>query len=145
MASTILRSLTLVPLALLTVSACASPSGGSDEEPVTVVLVADSWSDGDSSSDPVTTRVEATKGHTVTAKGQHEDVDVTFTSVSPQEVTLETSDTMAPEGKTGGINLNDTRTDFTVTAGAPLKFSTPSMDGGTTWVVTIGDAASPTS
>lgn len=144
MASTLLRSLTLVPLALLTVSACASSSEGSDG-PVTVVLVADSWSDGGSSSDPITTRVEATQGDTVTAKGQHADVDVTFTSVSPDEVTLETSDKMAPEGATGGINLNDTRTDFTVTADAPLTFSTPSMDGGTTWVVTIGDAASPTS
>ena len=124
--------------------ACGTlPGGGADDGPVPLTFVASDWAgERDHSPSPVTTEVEATEGESITAEGEYDDVEVTFTSVTEDEVEFDTSEPMAPKGDEGGIDLDDTRTSFTVESGSRLEFSTPSMDSGTTWLVTIGEPES---
>lgn len=90
--------------------------------------------------------VDATEGAEATLKSPYADdgaVDIEVESVDVDEVELGTSEDMAPEGDAGGINLNDLQSRFTATKGEDVTFSTPTMDAGTTWTVTVEDGPAP--
>lgn len=53
------------------------------------------------------------------------------------KVTISTSTPMAPEGATGGINLNDLRTEFILVREKPVRFSTPTTDAGRTYIASM--------
>lgn len=96
------------------------------------------------SSDVVT--VDAAEGAEATLESTYAGdgtVDVEVETVDGEEVGFRTSERMAPEGETGGINLNDLETRFTATKGDEVTFSTPTMDGGTTWTATVEDGPAP--
>lgn len=67
------------------------------------------------------------------------DFTVTVESVDSESVEFSTSEKMAPPGETDGINLNDLRAEFTVSRTEDAVFSTPTMDAGTTYTVSLVD------
>src|SRR5699024_12272611 len=89
----------------------ARPAGGPDDGPVPVASAASDWAgERAHSPSPVTTEVEATEGESITAEGEYDDVEVTFTSVTEDEVEFDTSEPMAPKVEEGGVDLDETRT-----------------------------------
>lgn len=97
-----------------------------------------------SSDSPDTVTIDATEGATETLQGAMDiTVEVEVVSVEDDEVELSTSESLAPAGETGGMNLNELRSEFTATAGEELQFSTPTTDGGTTWTTTLEEGPAP--
>lgn len=125
----------VVALTAIGIGAC-----GDEEEPPT----AETHLSIASSDSPGTVTLDATEGQETTVSSPVEgDVDVVVEEVDGDEIEFSTSERMAPEGETGGINLMDPQTRFTVTKGEPTTFSTPTTDGGTTWTVTLENGPTP--
>ena len=120
-------------LSVLATGACS----GAEEAPMTLTVSAQTWAgapDADSAQESVT--LPADEGESVElplAQGERLEVS----GRDGERVELTTSVPMAPAGDGGGINLRDTRTDFSLAPGEPVEFSTPSMDSGTTWTITV--------
>lgn len=126
----------LAPLLAVTLTACGGDQSTGEDATMHLEITASDSQD--------VVRIDATEGASATiANRLVGDFDVEVESVEGDSVEFSTSEDMAPEGKTGGINLNDTRSDFTVERGADVKFSTPTMDAGTTWTATVEDGPAP--
>lgn len=77
------------------------------------------------------------EGESITITDKYiDELTITVVKIDGDQVTISTSAPMAPEGASGGINLNDPRAKFTLAKGEPVRFSTPTMDGGTTYTAT---------
>lgn len=109
-----------------------------DPGPVPVTITSSSWNGWDRNHKPTPkiTTVDATKGASVPFTG-HVDFDITFTDVDEDSVEFTTSEPMSPRGEGGGLSLSDTETEFTVERGETLRFSTPTMDSGMHYEVTL--------
>ena len=130
------RLMLLLPTLALALSGCGGDPGAGEDATMHLVITA--------SDSPDVVRVDATEGTSTTiANSLVGDFDVEVESVDGDAVEFSTSEDMAPEGKTGGINLNDTRRDFAVAKGDEVKFSTPTTDGGTTWTATLEEGPAP--
>lgn len=128
------RALLLGALASLTLAACGNLSGGDAPRHLSIAS-----SDADE-----TVAIDAVSGADATLPNHFgDDIHVEVTSVDSDSVELSTSTDLAPEGETGGINLNDLSSSFTVDAGEELKVSTPTMDAGTTWTLTLEEGPAP--
>lgn len=130
-------------IALVTAAACLPAVTGCsllepDSGPVPVTITSSSWNGWDRNHKPTpeVTTVDATQGTTVPFTGLV-DFEMTFTDVDEDSVDLTTSEPMAPRGESGGLNLLDTETEFTVERGETLRFSTPTMDGGMHYEVVL--------
>ena len=96
------------------------------------------------SSDVVT--VDAAEGAGTTLESPYlgdGSMEVEVESVDGDEVEISTSEQLSPEGETGGINLIDLQSDFTVTKGDELRIATPTMDGGERWTITVEAGPTP--
>ena len=127
-------------LAIAVIASGVAACGGEPESPAESHL---SITASDS-SEVVT--LDASEGAEATLESPYADdgsVDIEIESVDGEEVELGTSQELAPEGKTGGINLTDLQSRFTATKGEDVTFSTPTMDAGTTWTVTVEDGPAP--
>ena len=130
------RALLLAPLAAVALGACGTGTGEGEDATMHLEITA--------SDSPDVVRIDAAEGASATiANDLVGDFDVEVRSVDGEDVEFSTGEDMAPEGETGGINLRDTRSEFTVTKGGDVKFSTPTMDAGTTWTATLEDGAAP--
>ncbi len=99
-----------------------------------------------SSSSPDVVTVDATEGAEVTLESSYlsdGSMDVEVESVDGDEVEISTGERLAPEGDTGGINLNDLQSRFTATKGGELQIATPTMDGGSQWTITVEPGPAP--
>ena len=130
-------------LALALAAACLPSLTGCglldpDPGPVPVTFTSSSWNGWERDHEPTRTTmtVDVTKGASVPFTG-HVDFDITFTDVDEDSVELTTSEPMSPRGEGGGLSLADTETEFTVERGETLRFSTPTMDGGMHYEVTL--------
>lgn len=125
----------LTPVLAMTLTACSGSSPDKDATMHLKITASDS---------PDVAQVDATEGASTTlANTLIGDVEVEVDSVDGDAIEFTTSEDMAPEGKTGGINLSDTRSDFAVKQGQEVEFSTPTMDAGTTWTATLEDGPAP--
>ncbi|WP_435201142.1 hypothetical protein [Janibacter sp. GS2] len=119
-----------------TLTACSAGPGAEGDATMHLRITASDSEDA--------VRINATEGATATIPSSAVgDVDVEVQSIDGSTVVFATGEAMAPEGKTGGINLNDTRSDFSVTKGTSVQFSTPTTDASTTWTATLEDGPAP--
>ncbi|WP_068266360.1 hypothetical protein [Janibacter limosus] len=130
-------------LALVAAASCLPALTGCgllepESGPVPVTITSSSWNGWDRNHKPTpkTTTIDATKGASVPFTG-FVDFEITFTDVGEDSVELTTSEPMSPRGESGGLHLRDTETEFTVERGETLRFSTPTMDGGMHYEVTL--------
>lgn len=131
------RALLLAPVIAVALAGCGSGTGAGGEDATMHLEIT-------ASDSPDVVRIDATEGASATiANSLVGDFDVEVRSVDGDDVEFSTGEDMAPEGETGGINLTDTRSDFTATKGEDVKFSTPTTDAGTTWTVTLEDGPTP--
>lgn len=125
----------LVGLAMATSTACGAggtEGGGESAKPFHLRI------DSASLDEPV--KLFAKEGEETTIQDRYvDDLTISVTTVSGESAEITTSQPMAPAGKTGGKNLNDLQTRFTVAKHEPVTFSTPTMDGGTKYTVTYED------
>jgi hypothetical protein len=136
-------ALAFVGTSALLLGGCGDGSaGGSAEEPdggatVRLEVTAEDWNgwEQDAEPEPVTGSHVVGASDSVTVDTIQGEVEITVVSVTDDEVTLETSEEMAPTSGDGGWDFNDTETAFTLERGDELEIVTPTMDAGT--VVTI--------
>lgn len=129
-----MRRIALIPAALAALAVLALGACGGEEEPTGparspfVLRI-------ESTSSPDRVKLDGVVGRSATAPGG-DAPQVSIEDISGEQVTISTSEEMAPEGDGGGVDLDDLRSTFTVARDQPVRFSTPTTDSGTTYTVT---------
>lgn len=86
-------------------------------------------------TDDETVKVDGVVGTSVELTASTPATTLTIESVDGETVEISTDPAMAPPGETGGINLNDPTTDFSLRRNEPAIFSTPTTGETTTFTV----------
>ncbi|MFT0849107.1 hypothetical protein VR010_15325 [Actinomycetaceae bacterium L2_0104] len=124
-----------VILALL-VSGCSISGPEKPPPTMSMTITSQDWNGWDpgSSYEPVTESMQVVVGDSVElpAVGM-EGVTFTVTAVTDHSATISLSKPLLPEG----VSFNDDVSSFDVELGSPLKLSTPTMDAGTNYTVTL--------
>lgn len=134
----------LALVAALALTACQAADGAGDGDgdgdgeppvPQTLTIVSSDWNgwDRDHRPTPETATLPVEVGATVSVDGTGFEV----TEVDSGEITVSTDDDLAPEGETGGSNMNDLVDELTVVTGEETRAATPTLDGGYHYVLTL--------
>jgi hypothetical protein len=130
----------LAALGLLTACGADDGSDAGGAPPASgITVVATDWNgwDRDHEPTPVTRTLSAEEGASVSVPCPvGGPVEVSVESVDGEGAVLRTDDDMAPEGETGGADLNDLTDRFELPAGDAVRFDTPTLDAGCGFEVT---------
>lgn len=131
----------LVLLTAIGLTGCARAAGTAvgQQLPMTLTIVSEDWNGWDENHEgtPVTQTLRVAPEASVELQYLLDPMTLTVTEVSGTAVEFRTSEQMAPAGDSGGVNLNDLQSSFTVSTEKPVEFSTASMDGGISYTVTL--------
>jgi len=132
------RRATLLAAPLLLLPGCALVDRVRPAETVTLTVVTSPWS-GWSREQPEaeTSTEEVTRGTTFTRSAMGEDVVFTVRTCTARRVVLRTDTPLSEWEGDEGIDLGTDQDAFTVRAGETLKITTPTMDAGTTFEISI--------
>ncbi|MFB9312176.1 hypothetical protein [Nocardioides plantarum] len=137
----LLTTVVLAPLAALGVVGCRSDDSGTEGPGPggTLTIVSSDWNgwDPEHTPTPRTTTLPASVGSSVTVDSIGETLTFEVARVGGGEVAVSSSRELAPEGETGGSNLNDLVDEFTVERGAETVLDTPTLDGGYSYTFTL--------
>lgn len=128
----------LAVLALLT----ASTAGCSDDGPAPILRIeVSSWNGWEEPAPGAEPRVavhelRGAEGEEVTLDVLTGELRITVDERDGDALRLELDQEVAPLGSGGGMSLNDLQDEFALEAGDTVRFSTPTMDAGTTVEVT---------
>ena len=128
----------LLATPLLLLPGCALVDRVRPAETVTLTVVTSPWS-GWSREQPEeeTSTEEVTRGSTFTRSAMGEDVVFTVRTCTTKRVVLRTDTTLSEREGDDGIDLGTDQDTFTVRAGETLTVTTPTMDAGTTFEISI--------
>lgn len=131
----------LVLLTVIGLSGCARAGGTAvgQQLPMTLTIVSEDWNGWDENhqSTPITKTLRVAPDASLDLEYLGDSMTLTVSRVSGTSVEFRTSEQMAPAGDSGGINLNDLQSSFTVRTETPVEFSTASLDGGISYTVTL--------
>lgn len=121
----------LLPIAALA-AALLTACGGADDDPVRLEVTVQDWSGWSREQpEPTTFTRELSPGDDVTVGVLgNDELVVTVVQVDDGEVALELSDPMWPDEDT-----SETRTTFSLDRHGSVKFTTPTLDAGTSVTV----------
>lgn len=128
----------LAALALTLPLAACNDDTSAASDPVTIDIEEQDWTDWTSQKmEPNTHTVEVGEGDTFEVTALGDPVTIEVVEIGEDQIEIETSAQLAPEGETGGVNMNEADDDFTLERGESTRLSTPSEDGGTHITFTV--------
>jgi hypothetical protein len=132
------RRAALLAAPLLLLPGCAPVDRMPPAATVTLTVVTSPWS-GWSREQPgdEASAEEVTRGTTFTRSAMGEDIVFTVTTCTARRVVLRTDTPLSEREGVEGIDLGTDQDTFTVRAGETLKVTTPTMDAGTTFEISI--------
>ena len=130
----------LLAAPLLLLPGCALVDRVRPAETVTLTVVTSPWS-GWSREQPEdeTSAEEVTQGSTFTRSAMGEDIVFTVGTCTARRVVLRTDTPLSEREGDESIDLGTDQDTFTVRAGETLEITTPTMDAGTTFEISIAD------
>lgn len=128
-----LPALLLVPVLGPLLAACSGEAGPADLQ----VTVQDWTGSSEAQPEPSTRSITVSEGDTFDVELNGDTVTVTVAGIDGDGIELETDRDVAPRSSGGGIDLNDLEDSFELERGGSTRFSSPSLDSGTT--VTIAE------
>ncbi len=140
------KSLTALPALVLMVAiatACDDSDAGTSTGPARDLVVEFSdWNGWEPDHQPTVAQLQLKGGVGEQVRVEvMGGIDIEVVEVDGDEITIETSEEMAPQGDSGGVNLNELTDTFVVTPGSPAVFATATLDGGYDFEVRVDDGA----
>ncbi len=134
---------------LIAVTACTptETDGTGDADPtdpdtVTLEVTSTTWNGWESPTAPpdaTTDSVTVAEGDTITIDGALDTIVLTIEEIDDDGVDLISDSALVVTNPGGGADLDSPRTDFSLGNGEVLELMTPTLDAGTSIVLTVQD------
>jgi hypothetical protein len=133
-----------VLLVVLALTGCQDDDGdgaapGPSAPSYALTIVSTDWNgwNPDHHPTPETTTLPVVVGASATVDSLGGDATFEVVAVDGDRVTVSSDQRLAPEGETGGSNLDDLVDEFTVVPGEETELDTPTLDAGYSYTLTL--------
>ncbi len=127
-------------LSCLLLTACGegSDDDGAQAGPVTIDVVRQGWTGWSREQPkPITRQVTVSEGESFRVDDLGGEIVFTVKHIDDGRVELESSESLSPREGDAGVDLRSDQDEFELTADGPLTVTTPTMDAGVTFTLTL--------